>query len=178
VAGSRLVSLIDDILDLSTLEAGYMELDSEAVDVHEMLVDMEGLVRDWAGTRKIKVKLDSRKGAGIINADLRRLKQVMINLTRNAIAFTPEGGTITLHAATRDGAVIIGVTDTGPGIAPEDQQKIFEPFSRLEAKGGTDRGAGLGLSLVKNIVELHRGKVELDSAIGRGTTVNVVLPIA
>lgn len=173
-AGARLVSLIDDILDLSTLEAGYMQLDIGAVDVHGMLVDMENIVRDWAGTRKIIVKLDSRSDVGTVDADLRRLKQVMINLARNAIAFTPENGTITLSSARKGNQVYISVTDTGPGIAAEDQEKIFEPFSRLDSKAG----AGLGLSLVKNIIELHKGSVTLESKLEEGTTVHVILPVS
>jgi signal transduction histidine kinase len=179
-AGSRLVSLIDDILDLSTIEAGYMELNLQPVDIHLLLQDLEGMVRDWAGTRNIIVKLESSPDIGIVRADARRLKQVMINLARNAIAFSrPEGGNITLKASRENNAVIIALTDTGTGIAPEDQARIFEPFERLAMKGdgGIDhRGAGLGLSLVKNIVELHHGRVELDSALDRGTTVSVILP--
>ncbi|MDB5491958.1 MAG: sensor [Micavibrio sp.] len=178
-AGSRLVSLIDDILDLSTIEAGYMELDLGPVDIDRMLKDLEGLVRDWAGTRKIIVRMDVPQPIGTINADLRRLKQVMINLARNSIAFTPEGGNITLSARRDNDSVIIAVIDTGSGINAEDQDRIFEPFERLSIKGDgaiDHRGAGLGLSLVKNIVELHKGYVSLQSAPGKGTTINITLP--
>lgn len=178
-AGSRLVSLIDDILDLSTIEAGYMELDMSPVDIDRMLKDLEGLVRDWAGTRKVMVRMDIPDSIGTITADLRRLKQVMINLARNSIAFTPEGGTITLSAKRENDFINIAVIDTGSGIDTEDQGRIFEPFERLSIKGDgviDNRGAGLGLSLVKNIVELHQGQVSLQSTLGKGTTVSIRLP--
>jgi signal transduction histidine kinase len=177
-AGSRLVGLIDDILDLSTIEAGYMELDRKPVDVHVMLLGLEEMVRDWAGTKRISVRLQSTPDVGAIIGDSRRLKQVMINLIRNAISFTPEGGSITLGAE-KDGddAIILHVTDTGPGIPEEDQARLFEPFER---GGGNDagRGAGLGLTLVRNIIALHGGTVRLKSAVGKGTQVILSLPRA
>lgn len=180
-AGSRLVSLIDNILDLSTIEAGYMALDRSMLDVGAMLRDMDGLVRDWAGTRKITVKMDIASDLHPVSADERRLKQVMINLIRNALAFTPEGGTITLRAAQKDTDLLLSVVDTGPGISADDQTRLFEPFERAPLKvtdGQPDnRGAGLGLSLVRNIIGLHGGKVTLESALGRGTTVHVHLPV-
>ncbi len=110
-AGSHLVSLIDNILDLSTIEAGYMALDLETLDIHAMLEAMEDLVRDWAGTKKITVRLSSTPDIGPVQADARRLKQVMINLIRNAIAFTPEGGTITLRATQKDNVLTVSVTN-------------------------------------------------------------------
>ncbi len=180
-AGSRLVSLIDNILDLSTIEAGYMALDLHPLDIGAMLNDMDGLVRDWAGTRKITVKIDIADSLNTITADERRIKQVMINLIRNAIAFTPEGGKITLRAAQKGDHLLLSVVDTGPGISADDQTRLFEPFERAPLKvtdGQPDnRGAGLGLSLVRNIVGLHGGKVTLESTLGRGTTVHVHLPV-
>lgn len=179
-AGGRLVSLIDDILDLSTIEAGYMELDRVPVAPGSLLRDMAELVRDWAGSRKITLGLDIDPDTPHILADERRVKQVIINLVRNAIAFTPEGGRITLSTSQEAGMAGFAVRDSGPGIAAEDQERIFQPFERLSGKadGPQDtRGAGLGLSLVKNIVVLHGGKITLDSAPGRGTTVRVVFPV-
>lgn len=178
-AGTRLITLIDDILDLSSIEAGYLELEQSSINLPEFLEHTASLVRDWAGTRKITLRLDLPANLAPITGDERRLKQVLINLIRNAIAFTPEGGTIVLRAQQKDGETTLGVVDSGPGIALEDQERIFQPFERLSAKadGKADaRGAGLGLSLVKNITLLHGGRVELDSAPGKGTAVNIVLP--
>ena len=180
-AGGRLVSLIDDILDLSSIEAGYMHLDRARVDVHTMLLGIEDLVRDWAGTSQIVVKLDSRPDIGAIDGDVTRLKQVLINLIRNAIAFTPPSGSITLSSVQQNDMIVINVTDTGPGIAPEDQVRLFEPFERAPARAGEKsdhRGAGLGLTLVRNIIQLHGGHVTLQSAPGKGTTVSLHLPRA
>jgi len=177
-AGARLVSLIDDILDLSTIEAGYLELDTRPVDVHVMLLGLEDMVRDWAGTKRISVLIDSQADLGRINGDQRRLKQVLINLIRNAISFTPEGGNITLSAAA-DGPdrIRISVADTGPGIPPDDQARLFEPFERGSAgQADAGRGAGLGLTLVRNIIALHGGDVRLESDIGKGTIVILTLP--
>jgi signal transduction histidine kinase len=175
-AGSRLVGLIDDILDLSSIEAGYMELDQKPVDVHVMLLGLEEMVRDWAGTKRVAVRLESTPDVGMITGDARRLKQVLINLIRNAISFTPEGGAITLGAQ-KDGedGIMIHVTDTGPGIPEEDRDRLFEPFER---GSGSDagRGAGLGLTLVRNIITLHGGTVRLNSEIGKGTQVVLALP--
>lgn len=178
-AGTRLITLIDDILDLSSIEAGYLELDRANIDTTKLLQDTADLVRDWAGSRKITLRLEIPSGSHSINVDERRMKQVLINLIRNAIAFTPEGGLITLRAQQNGREMILSVVDSGPGIAQEDHERIFEPFERLAAKadGKADsRGAGLGLSLVKNIVTLHGGQVALDSTPGKGTTVSVVLP--
>lgn len=173
-AGGRLVSLIDDILDLSSIEAGYLELERKAIAIQPMLKDLETLVTPWAGSRNITVQTECDQ-AGTVNADERRLKQVMINLIRNAITFTPPGGIITLKARRENDETIISVKDTGPGIALEDQPRMFEPFVRGDSKNLDSRGAGLGLSLVKNIVELHGGSVALDSRPGMGTTVHISL---
>lgn len=178
-AGSRLVGLIDDILDLSTIEAGYMELDRQPLDIATVLKSVEALVRDWAGTQRISLRVENKANPGVVDADERRLKQVLINLIRNAITFTPEGGVITLEASNHSGGVSISVIDTGPGIPEEEQPKIFESFHRLDAanKSGS-RGAGIGLTLVRNIVELHGGTVSLHSKVGQGTTVSLTLPAA
>lgn len=177
-AGQRLVSLIDDILDLSTIEAGYMELHREEIDIAAMLQGLYDLTQDWARKQKLQVKLDIAPDTGTSSIDERRIKQILLGLIRNAINHTPEGGTVTLSAARGKDGVKIAVKDTGKGIPAEEQARIFEPFQRVQgdATAGARRGAGLGLSLVKSIAELHGGSVSLDSEAGTGTTVTVFLP--
>lgn len=174
-AGEKLVTLINNILDLSTIEAGYMELETAPIDVHKMLQELVDLTGEWARKEKIEIRLLSTPAIGSVLADERRLKQVLLNLIRNAISFTPAAGNITLTAARSERGVMIAVSDTGPGIAKEDQERVFEPFARAQHGTGT-RGAGLGLTLVKNIIEMHKGSVALESEEGKGTTVMVSLP--
>ncbi len=146
-----------------------------------MLQSVFDLVQGWARKEDIKIVLDCPADVGAVTGDERRLQQAVINLVRNAIAFTPAGGKITLGAERRKDGVAIFVKDTGFGIAKEDRARIFEPFQR--AGGGGRRkasrtGAGLGLPLVRSIVALHGGRVELESEQGKGTTVTLVLPYA
>lgn len=177
-AGQRLLSLIDDILDLSTLEAGYLELQKTDVDVTEMLQGLTDLMQDWANKEKITLTLDAAAKLPLLRADERRLKQILLNLLRNAINHTPEGGKIHLTATHDQDHILLRVADTGPGIAARDQTRIFQPFERGETvPDGGGRGAGLGLSLVKNITELHGGTVTLDSAEGEGAVFTLSLPI-
>ncbi|MFN3826474.1 MAG: PAS-domain containing protein [Micavibrio sp.] len=176
-AGTRLIQLIDDILDLSTIEAGQMSLSNDKVDISDILNHIYDLTREWAGKERIIVLMECEKTIGDMTVDSRRLKQVLLNLMRNAINFTPEGGKIVLKAVRTDNNVHISVSDTGPGIPEEDQERIFLPFERAQsgATPGT-RGVGLGLSLAKTIVELQGGRITLDSAVGQGTTINLWFP--
>lgn len=181
-AGARLASLIDDILDLSTLEAGYLDIQKSDVDVGRMLESLRDLTEGWARKEKIEIRVECPPALKVVDLDERRIKQVLLNLIRNAIAHTPPGGTITLRAQIQGQSVQIAVIDTGVGIAAEDQKRVFEPFERAS---GTSRqntqgrgGAGLGLTLVKNIVALHGGTVALESIEGTGTTVTITLPCA
>ncbi len=179
-SGDRLISLVNDILDLSTIEAGYMALAKEKVPVDAVLDAIRDLTTEWARKEKIEIRLDCPKSTGAMFVDERRLKQVLLNLVRNAIAFTPAGGTITLSARRTDtGDMALSVTDTGPGVPPEDRERIFMPFERAaqtEKSARNLRGAGLGLALVKNIVELHGGSVSLESEKGRGSVFTIILP--
>lgn len=176
-AGARLIQLIDDILDLSTIEAGQLSLSQDRVDITQTMHSIYDLTREWAGKERIVVLLECAADAGAIKADERRLKQVLLNLMRNAINFSPEGGKIILSAQRGDQGIHISVSDMGPGILPEDQERIFLPFERAQS-GSTPgtRGAGLGLSLVKTIVELQGGRVTLESTVGKGTTVHLWFP--
>ena len=180
-AGERLMSLINDILDLASIEAGYMALEKNDMKIFDMLKGLYDLTVEWARSQRIEVILECSNDIGSIHADERRMKQILLNLIRNSIEFTHAGGRITLSAARRGNDVTFSVTDTGPGISAEDQEKIFKPFektdtARNDGDGNVRGGAGLGLTLVKDIVELHGGQVELVSEQGVGTTITLVLP--
>ncbi len=170
-AGQALKSLVADILDLAAIEAGQMTLELDVVDIHPMLASVLGLVKERVREKKLALDFDCPLDIGWVVADQRRLRQVMFNLIGNAVKFTPAGGAIAVRAS-RDGAeLVLQVVDTGSGISPEDQARVFDSFTR-----GASDGAGLGLTLVHRFVDLHGGRVELDSAEGKGTTVTVRLP--
>lgn len=179
-ASERLLELVNDILDLATLEAGYMSLQRSDVKIYDLMGGVTDLVSDWARKGNIEVHLHCPKNIGKITADEKRLKQAVINVIRNAITFTPAGGRIDLTARKKSNALEIEVKDTGVGIQKEDRKRIFEPFERAQSGLGEARlsrsGAGLGLSLVKNIIALHGGDVSLESEPGQGTTVTISLP--
>ncbi|PZP55617.1 MAG: histidine kinase [Micavibrio aeruginosavorus] len=180
-AGERLMSLINDILDLASIEAGYMALETAEMNIHDMLKGLYDLTVEWARSQRIEVSLSCPADIGTVMADERRMKQIMLNLIRNSIEFTQAGGRITLIGERRGDYVGLSVADTGPGISEEDQEKIFKPFEKTDAQrddgeGNVRGGAGLGLTLVKDIVELHNGKVELKSELGVGTTTTLLLP--
>lgn len=175
-AGQRLLSLVDDILDLSTLEAGYLELHKSDIDVPAMLRSLADLTQEWARKEKVEIRLDVFDIAHKLHADERRIKQILLNLLRNAIHYTPEGGHITLAAREDGEALALSVSDTGHGIPSADRARIFEPFMRGQSQVGGNRGAGLGLSLVKNIAELHDGTVAVETEEGKGSTFTVRLP--
>lgn len=179
-AGSRLMSLIDDILDLATIEAGYLVLKKNNVSIGDILQSIYTLTADWARKEKIEISIECSPDIGFMAADERRVKQVLLNLMRNAIAHTPQGGTITLAAGRSGNLVELSVTDTGSGIPEGDQSRVLEPFERGAQAGQSsprNRGAGLGLTLVRNITELHGGKVLIESGPqGQGTRVVLKLP--
>lgn len=177
-AGSRLTTLIDDILDLSQIEAGYLSLRLEEVNLKKLMTEVFDLTRDWAGRETVQSTLDCPDDIGIIRADARRVKQVLVNLIRNAINFTPGGGSITLKVEGKGDSVRMTVKDTGIGIPADDQAMIFAPFQRsatTTAKGAA-AGPGLGLSLVRDITRMHGGDVRLQSVVGEGTEVSIILP--
>lgn len=177
-ASEQLMNLINDILDLSTIEAGYMTITKSAVDVSVMLTALYDLTQEWARGQKIEVNLLISKDVGIAALDERRIKQGLLNLIRNAIAYTPAGGRITLSADRIADKLALSVIDTGPGISPEDQTRIFKPFEKTNTQREDGRGgAGLGLTLVQNIANLHGGSVELKSAKDEGTVITIIIPV-
>ena len=171
----RLLMLINDILDLATIEAGYMMLETEHVDIHTLMASVLPLTRERARKQSLNLEFDCPPDLGTLTADERRLKQALFNLISNAMKFTPAGGTIRLAARREAGEVALIVADNGVGIPSEQQARVFEKFERGNPQA-RQSGAGLGLSLVKSFVELHGGRVEMTSESGRGTTVTLYLP--
>jgi len=169
-----LMKLINDILDLATIEAGYLVLETGRIEVFAMLQAVLSLTRERARSCDLELDLRCPPEIGVIDGDERLLKQALFNLISNAIKFTPPGGAIRLEAARREDAVLLAVADTGVGIAPADQARVFDKFER----GVRRSGAGLGLSLVKSLIELHGGTVVIESAAGQGTKITCRLPIA
>jgi len=175
-ASQSLLLLINDIIDLATIEAGYMALKLESVDIHAMLVSVLTLTRERARDHNLKLNFDCEANIGSLYADQRRLRQAMFNLISNSIKFTPEGGTITVSARREDGHVLLAVADTGVGVAKEEQGHVFEKFVRGQSTQVRQSGAGLGLSLVKSFIELHGGHVVMTSEPGVGTEVVCYIP--
>ncbi|HZZ80173.1 MAG TPA: HAMP domain-containing sensor histidine kinase, partial [Gemmataceae bacterium] len=173
--GNTLRSLINDILDLSLIEAGALRLELERIDLHALLSEVAGHVREWAAKAGLELRLDCREDAGVFLADGRRIRQVVFNLLSNALKYTPRGGTITLMGDIQDEDVNISVADTGPGIAPEVKANVFERFA-AKGRSGQRAGAGLGLALVNRFIELHDGWVEIDSRAEQGTIVRCHIP--
>src|SRR6266849_903198 len=171
----RLMALINDILDLATIEAGYMALETENIDIHTLMASVLALTRERARKQNINLEFDCPHDLGTLTADERRLKQALFNVISNAIKFTPAGGTIRLSASRDDGEVTLVVADTGVGIPSEDQARVFEKFERGNPQA-RQSGAGLGLSLVKSFIELHGGRVEIVSEANKGTTITLFLP--
>jgi len=176
-SGQHLLSLINDILDLSKIEAGRMELTPAPFHLPSALENAVTLVKERAGRHAIALNPDVDPQLGEVVGDERKIKQVLLNLLSNAVKFTPEGGRITLKAGPRDGAVEIAVTDTGIGIALEDQAAIFEEFRQVGSDERRREGTGLGLTLAKKFVELHGGRIWVESEVGRGATFTFTLPL-
>jgi len=174
-SSERLLTIINDILDLASIEAGRMTLDREPVAPKTLLDTVAGIMQEWARSQNLRLNVDCPANLGAIQVDERRLKQAMCNLVSNAIKFTPPGGSITLAGRIENGNAVFTVSDTGIGIAAEDQARVFKEFERGRAQARR-AGAGLGLSLVKRIVELHGGHIAMESSPNRGTTVICVLP--
>ena len=173
---NALLAIINNILDLATIDAGAMTLTLGPVDIRNtMLGALEG-IQDRLIKDELVLDMRVAPDAGSFTADEKRVRQVLFNLLANAVSFSPPGGTITLTAEKRPEAVVFSVTDRGPGIPQEMQDRVFDWFE-TDSLGSHHRGTGLGLSLVRSFVELHGGTVALDSDIGRGTTVTCTFPL-
>ncbi|MFM8769517.1 MAG: ATP-binding protein, partial [Rubrivivax sp.] len=179
-AGTHLLSLINDILDLSKVEAGRMELDSGDFDVPSAMGNALSLVRERAQRQGVALGLTVGHGVGPMRADERKFKQILLNLLTNAVKFTPTGGRVDLSACLLDGGVLqVAVADTGIGIAAQDQAAVFEAFRQVgHPYTRKQEGTGLGLALARRFVELHGGALSLQSEPGRGSTFTFTLPPA
>jgi signal transduction histidine kinase len=177
-SGKHLLTLINDILDLSKVEAGRMELEPSTFDLPSAISNAMTLVRERAHRHGIKLVLGADPNLGEIVADERKLKQILVNLLSNAVKFTPDGGRIDINAHRDADNVVIAVRDTGIGIAREDQDAVFEEFRQV-GRNYTNKqeGTGLGLALTRKFVELHGGKIWLDSEPAKGSTFTFTIPI-
>ena len=176
-SGTHLLSLINDILDLSKIEAGRMELELTDFHLPMALDNALTLVRERAGRRSISLEMSIDEQLGEVRADERKIRQVVLNLLSNAIKFTPEGGRIQVTAVPKDGFVEVSVNDTGVGIAPEDQEAVFEEFRQVGTAAKKLEGTGLGLTLCRKFIELHHGRIWVKSQVDVGSTFTFSLPV-
>jgi len=176
-SGQHLLALINDILDMSKIEAGKMTLKFEPLQFMEVAEDAVRLIRNRADSAGLKIEVDIPE-MDDIDADYRAIKQVLLNLLSNALKFTPRGGVITLKARLEAERLKVSVIDTGIGISPDDLQRLAKPFEQIESQHSkTQQGTGLGLALTKSLVEMHGGLLELASEPSVGTTVTFILPV-
>jgi signal transduction histidine kinase len=176
-SGQHLLSLINDILDLSKIEAGRMELERSDFDLPNAIENALILVRERASRRGIRLGSTIDGRLGVISGDERKVKQVLLNLLSNALKFTPEGGRVDVRARPHDGVAEVSVADTGVGIAPEDQDAVFEEFRQVGTADKKAEGTGLGLALSRKFIELHGGKIWVKSQVGAGSTFTFTLPV-
>ena len=173
---NALLAIINNILDLATIDAGAMTLNLGPVDVQKTVDDATAGIQDRLAREQIRLDIDIDPAIGDFVADERRIVQVLYNLLANAVGFSPQNSTVMLRARRNDSNVVFSVSDSGPGIPEEVKDKVFDWFES-HANGSRHRGAGLGLSLVRSFVELHGGKVHVDSVVGNGTTVTCEFPV-
>jgi signal transduction histidine kinase len=175
-SGSHLLELINEILDLSKLEAGQVELSEEDFDLAEMVQACLHLVEPQAQKAKIRLSTALDPEVRVIRADDRRMRQILINLLSNAVKFTPEGGQVRVSSFLVGGGLAITVSDTGVGIAATDIAKVMTSFGQVESKISRKyEGSGLGLPLAKHLAELHGGTLTIESQVNVGTTVTIML---
>jgi two-component system cell cycle sensor histidine kinase PleC len=179
-SGQHLLTLINDILDMSKIEAGKMQLRFEPMAIQELVEDTVRLMRNRAEQAGLTLHIDLPDLMDV-DADYRAIKQVLLNLLSNAVKFTPKGGTVTVSAKVLTNSISerlkVSVTDTGIGIAPDDLKRLAQPFEQIESQHSkTQQGTGLGLALSKSLIEMHGGVLEMESEPGVGTTVSFTIP--
>ena len=176
VSTNTLLALINNILDLATIDAGRMQLNLGAVDIRQTMAAAAEGVQDRLVSSGLVLEIRSVKDVGSFIADERRVRQILFNLLANAVSFSPPGGIVVLQALRRADALVFTVTDRGPGIPPDVLEKVFDWFE-THSLGSHHRGTGIGLSLVRSFVELHGGTVQIASTVGEGTTVTCTFPL-
>src|SRR6201986_1659888 len=175
-SGKHLLELLNDILDLSKIEAGQMVLNRSQFAVRESLEYCLSMVRERALKQRISLSLEVDAQVGVLDADRLRFRQVVLNLLSNAVKFTPDGGQVDVRASINDQDLVVEVVDTGPGVTAEDRQRIFDAFQQGARLPRQTEGTGLGLTLSKRILELHGGRIWVDSEAGQGSTFGFALP--
>jgi len=175
-SGRHLLGIINDILDISKIEAGKMELKPEQFELEEIISELKNTLEPLVKKKQLILDVDTNQEYPVY-ADKLKIKQVLYNLFSNAIKFTPEKGKIAIDIDYGDEDITISVSDSGIGIPPEEQDKIFESFRQLDSDSNRQyQGTGLGLALVRNIVEMHGGQIWVESEAGRGSTFKFTLP--
>jgi signal transduction histidine kinase len=175
-SANHLLTLINDILDLSKVEAGQVELELSSFSLREALDRGIVMVRQIAVKNGVELGFEADPSVNLVEGDERRIRQVIFNLLSNAVKFTPEGGRVDVSTAVDNGEVRVAVRDTGPGIAPDDQERIFEEFQQTDVGAEQREGTGLGLALSKRLIELHGGRIWVESEVGKGSTFVFTLP--
>ena len=176
-SGQHLLSLINDILDLSKVEAGKMDLQPSRFSLPDAMQAVVMMVRERAAERGVRLDTEVDPEIGVVEADERKVKQIVLNLLTNAVKFTSAGGQVRLRASRADDGITIAIADTGVGIAPADQARVFEEFAQARAGAtGEQEGTGLGLTLCRKFVELHGGRIWVESGLGTGSTFTFTLP--
>ena len=175
-SGKHLLELLNEILDLSKVEAGQMTLEPTQFSLQEALGHGLALVRERAARHGIRLSLEVAPDVGPVHADELRIKQVIVNLLSNAVKFTPDGGRVEVRARIEESQVLVTVADTGTGVAAGDRERIFDSFQQAGRRASTTEGTGLGLTLSKRIVELHGGRIWVDSELGVGSTFGFAIP--
>jgi signal transduction histidine kinase len=177
-SGAHLQELVNDVLDYAKADAGLLEVNVESIELSEVLTDVQKIIRPLASNKHHSLEFSSVASTVRVSMDRRQLRQILINLLTNAIKYTPDGGQIRVRVVASAGVVAMSVSDNGIGMRPEDLEKIFDPFRR--AKGGytqKQQGTGLGMALTKRLVELNKGRIEVVTAPGEGTTVEIKVPL-